>query len=371
MLWSRRHPDFVPALGAVDLAQRRQGIGSALLRALHDLADRPLLLNVDSSEPGAEPFLTALGGRKLTESTTVRLGVRGALAGTLAGGAAPGGIYIEQAPMSAEIEDLYDALYAERHRWAGRSVSPPGAPWISLAGSVIEPTLFVARTAGADDPVAVTSLLTGTFASGADAFLAPTGVLGYSSGADGFLAPTGVLGYSSRADGFLAPTGVHGYSSRADGFLAPTGVLGYASGPDGFVAPTGVLGYASGADGFVAPTGVHGYASGPDRARPGAARSHAVEIVRALLGCTLMAGLAAGLETINLEYDTDYVELAALAAGLVTEPVERRSAWSSDRPDRGRPRVWGLGAAYEDAWATRSARADGEGWESATGDGLG
>ena len=76
--------------------------------------------------------------------------------------------------MTAEIEDLFEAVYRERHAWSGICVSTLGRSWIAMAGELVEGTLFVARDASS--AIAATCVQTGPFAEGANGFVAPRGL---------------------------------------------------------------------------------------------------------------------------------------------------------------------------------------------------
>ena len=187
-LWSRRHTDMVQATGRVLDTHRRHGIGSALLTALEELAGGPLIFATEvlggEAQPGdaaAPAFLRSRGYDVLVESDTVRIALTDEVERALAGAPVPTGVEIHDASLTSDLEELYEAIYAERHAWAGRYVPTPGTPWIRMAGEPLDGTFFVATDATTGRLLAATGLQTGYYAEGADAFLAPTGVLGRAS----------------------------------------------------------------------------------------------------------------------------------------------------------------------------------------------
>ncbi|MFN3220185.1 MAG: GNAT family N-acetyltransferase [Acidimicrobiales bacterium] len=177
-LWSSRHPDLVAAMVDVAENHRRRGIGSALVHRLDVEADRPLVFNVERT-PDSTAFLHAHGYSTVVTSVTARVSTAAALE-TLEElpGSVPNSIRIEpNDELATTVIDLYEQIYAERHRWAGSYSPPPDTPWINFAGPPLGATgtIQVARADG--NTIGVVSLHSGHFADGADAFLAPTSIL--------------------------------------------------------------------------------------------------------------------------------------------------------------------------------------------------
>ena len=98
------------------------------------------------------------------------------------------------------------------------------------------------------------------------------------------------------------------------------GTLFMARDADGPIAATCIqVGpFAEGADGFLAPTGVCG------RARSDAD----TEVIARLLRNTLAAAADRGLVTLNVEYDSPYVELRAALSEVPHEVVSRRQCFA-------------------------------------------
>jgi GNAT superfamily N-acetyltransferase len=178
-LRSVRHPDVAQAMGSVDRAFRRRGIGTALLRAIEQATSVPLMFMTEDPDPLGPTFLAARGYTVANESWTGRFDVRVAL-DALGLAAAPAGVTIEATIMTRDLADLFDLVYAERHRWAGRYTPPAGTPWITFAGLIAPPTLHVAALDG--EPIAAVCVTTGVFSEGADGFVPPTGVVGGAIG---------------------------------------------------------------------------------------------------------------------------------------------------------------------------------------------
>jgi GNAT superfamily N-acetyltransferase len=233
--WSSRHVDIVQADGVVDPAWRRQGIGRRLLRDLEVLAGDRLSVSTDDDRPAAAALLDAAGYRVATESWTRRLAIAPA-ALALVDAEPPEWCTVGEGDLDAEVEALFERVYTERHRWAGRYVSTPHRPWIRWAGPLLPGTLHVARRDGR--AIAAASLHSGWYADGADGFLAPTGTTDL------------------------------------------------------------------------------------DPATP-----EATAVVRALVGRTLRAGALGGCSTINVEHDSDYLELACVLDELAPQPLTHTVVW--------------------------------------------
>jgi GNAT superfamily N-acetyltransferase len=173
--WSRRHPDLIAASCQVDPAFRRRGIGRDLVQALERVAGTPLMFRVEESAAGGTPFLAALGYGPLVASTTALVSAADVLLRLRPLPSVPG-VTFAAGSLTPDVVDLFEEVYAERHGWAGQYIRSPDVPWITFAGPVIEGTVRVAHAG--DRLLGASSLHTGPFAVGADAFLAPTGVLG-------------------------------------------------------------------------------------------------------------------------------------------------------------------------------------------------
>jgi hypothetical protein len=233
--WSARHVDVVFANAEVDAAGRWNEVGVALLEALEADVDRPLLFNLDVSERGLARLLAAHGYRKAVSSSTARFHVCDAL--EILQRRTGDGAMVQSSTLTREVEDLFEKIYAERHQWAGAYISPVDTSWIAEVGEIVAETLFVAR-----DEL-----------------------------------------------GLIAATAVH---------------LGtFAEGADGFIAPTGVVA----------------------RARLGAGRKK--QLISELLYRSLQGAFEAGIESVNIEYDTPYVELAEVIRQIPSVVVSGREIW--------------------------------------------
>lgn len=178
VLWSSRHPDVVSAHIDVHPDRLRRGVGTRLLHHVESVADRPIIWNIEPSEP-ADSFLVARGYEVAVTSVTARIQVDLCVAELDRRPLAmPPGVTVRTvASLDAALIDLYEEIYARCHRWAGSYTPPADAPWIHFAGPVLPASGSIQAAYTAAGPRAVASLHTGPFADGADAFLAPTAVL--------------------------------------------------------------------------------------------------------------------------------------------------------------------------------------------------
>lgn len=178
LLWSNRHPDIVSAHINVHPDRLRRGIGTRMLHQLESVADRPIIWNLEPSEP-ADCFLGARGYEIAVTSVTSRIQVDRCIAELDRRPlTTPADVTVRTVvALDAALIGLYEEIYARCHRWAGRYMPPADAPWIQFAGPILPASGSIQAAYTAAGPCAVASLHTGPFADGADAFLAPTAAL--------------------------------------------------------------------------------------------------------------------------------------------------------------------------------------------------
>lgn len=178
LMWSTRHPDLVAATIDVAAPARRCGIGTALLARLENEADRPVVFNVEQSTEATE-FLKSAGFDAAVTSVTSRVDVAEVikLLEPRFDPNASSVSVIATDELDASVIALYERIYAERHRWAGRYTPPTDAPWIRFAGDVLHEPGAIQVAIRDGEPIGVASLHRGHFADGADAFVPPTSTL--------------------------------------------------------------------------------------------------------------------------------------------------------------------------------------------------